>query len=124
MYYTKLVLEDHVEMTLNDAFLLIIEERWKLMSDGNGRTKYYMVEGAESWTLNETYDSMTVEESKQNWDAKVQGEQSAFSPSVTRHACIKVWNTESAAQAWVAAVEALDLPGVTISYHGTTDPTV
>ena len=124
MYYTKLIIEDRADSALNDAFLLVMEERWKLVSDGNGRTKYFLPEDAEFWVTNETYGTLTAEQSKLDWDNKIQGLQSAFNPSVTRHGLIKVWNTELAARAWVANVEALDLPGVTISYHGTTDPTV
>lgn len=122
MYYTKLIIEDHAEMSLNDAYYLTMGERWKLMADGNGRTMYNQFEGDDSWVLNETLESHSTEESKMTWDERVPS--LAFNPGVTSHGLIKVWNTESAAQAWVAAVEALDLPGVAISYHGTTDPTV
>lgn len=123
MYYTKLIIEDHAEMTLNDAYQLAMEERWKLISDGNGRTKYNQITVDGTWILNDALEDFNAQQSKQNWDEKW-ASQLVFAPQTIYHALIKVWNTESAAQAWVAAVEALDLPGVTISYHGTTDPTV
>jgi hypothetical protein len=121
MYYTQIIIEDHPEATVNDNFVSVLAERWKFIEDGNGRSKYVKKDPEGAWLLNPGYsveNLQDVKEQYESWGTVY------FGPSVTYLGMIKVWNTESAAQAWVAAVGALDLPGVTISYHGTTDPTV
>lgn len=120
MYYTKLIVQDHAETTLNDAYIAAIEERWKFIEDGNGLTKCHRDSPSDSYQLNTGYN-YTALESKAFWDGHIGAK---FKPSVTYHEVIKVWNTQEAAEGWVAAVQALALPGITISYHGTTDPTV
>lgn len=124
MYYTKLIIEDCAERTLNDTYHLVLTERWKFIDDGNGRTKFRRSSPTDVWDESENYSTVTTAESKELWDAFVLGNGSVFQPSETYHESIKIWNTESAAQGWVTAVQALDLDNVTISYHGTTDPTV
>ena len=121
MYYTQIIIEDHPEATVNDNFVSVLTERWKFIEDGNGRSKYIKRTPEGAWLLNSSYGVENLQDIKEQYDS---WGTVYFGPTVTYLGMIKVWNTESAAQGWVAAVEALDLPGVTISYHGTTDPTV
>jgi hypothetical protein len=121
MYYTQIIIEDHAEATVNDNFVSVLAERWKFIEDGNGRSKYIKADPEFSWALNPSFNTVDNQESKENYDA---WGAVYFGPSVIYYGMIKVWNTESAAQGWVDAVQALDLPGVTISYHGTTDPSI
>jgi hypothetical protein len=120
MYYTKIILEETDTMSVNDVFRLILEERWKFIDDGNGRTRYRCKSPDQEWTENLSYNNPAVEV-KSYVDAWTDD---FFDPSVVYLGMIKIWNTQSAAQGWVAAVQTLDLPGVTISYHGTTDPSI
>jgi hypothetical protein len=121
MYYTQIIIEDHAEATVNDNFVSVLTERWKFIEDGNGRSKYVKRDPEDAWLLNPSYSAGSSQEVKQEYDS---WGAVYFDASVTYHGMIKVWNTESAAQGWVDAVQALDLPGVTISYHGTTDPSI
>lgn len=121
MYYTKLIIEDCAERTLDDTYRLVLDERWKFIDDGNGRTKFRRSLSTDAWEEVPNYATVTVSESKALWDQLGSG--NIFPVSDVYHESIKIWNTESAAQGWVTAVQALDLDNVTISYHGTTDPT-
>jgi hypothetical protein len=119
MYYTKLILEETETMSTDDAYRLAIEKRWEFIDDGNGRSKYMQIGADSTWISNDAYN--------QDQPQVNQGPDSHstfLGPSISYFALIKVWNTEAAAQGWVDAVEALQLPGVTISYHGTTDPSI
>lgn len=124
MYYTKIIIEDCEEMPLNDAYQIVMGERWNFLEDGNGRTKYNQADSAnEPWILNDSFEEIDAVASKEIWDTNWAG-QAVFPAGQTYHALIKIWNTQAAAQGWVAAVQAHNLPGVTISYHGTTDPSI
>ena len=123
MYYTKLIIEDCAERTLDDTYFLVLDERWKFIDDGNGRTKFQRSSPTDVWDENGSYNTLTSVQSKEMWDVFAANNGSVFLPSETYHESIRIWNTESAAQGWVTAVQALNLDNVTISYHGTTDPT-
>lgn len=121
MYYTKLIIENREDMTLNDAYYLAMEERWKLVADGSGRTKYFKMSSDVEWTENPGVEAKTAQESKDHWDEKWSGG-IMFPASHAYLGVVKIWNTQQAAQDWVDRVTALNLDGVSISYHGNTDP--
>lgn len=121
MFYTKLIINPHVDHSVNDRFVAAVDERWKFTEDSNGRTKYFQNTPDSVWEFNSTYDTVPLDQVKSYYDS-MQG--LFYPPSVTYLGLVKVWNTESAAQGWCSAVQSLQLPGVTISYHGSTDPTV
>jgi hypothetical protein len=120
MYYTKLIIEDHNEITVNDAYLATIEERWKFISDGSGRSKWTKKSLDAEYTLSTDWDTVDSQQSKNLWDAGAPTV--VISPNIVYYEIVRAWNTEEAAQGWVNAVAALDLPNVTITYHGNTDP--
>ena len=123
MYYTKLIIEDCAERTMNDTYHLVLAERWKFIDDGNGRTKFQRFSLTDELEQSAKYDMGTNAERKETWDFFALNNGGFFEPSQTYYESIRIWDTESAAQGWVTAVQALDLDNVTISYHGTTDPT-
>ena len=121
MFYTKLIINPSSDATVNDRYVAAVDERWKFMEDGNGRTMYIQETPDGVWLYNDTYNQVPLEQVKRYYDSM----QGVFYPaSVVYLGVIKVWNTEAAAQAWCAAVQSLQLPDLTISFHGTTDPTV
>lgn len=120
MFYTKLVISESVEQ----AYAAIMPTRWEFVAlTTSGGTKASRVTVDGEWEFNpgySTYNSVT---------SKAEREEllklgSVFPDGTAYYEAVRGWDSAAIAQEWVAAVQALNLPGVTISYEGATDPTV
>jgi hypothetical protein len=120
MFYTKLVISETPEQSADQAYLAVLQARWPLVSvTTTGGTKARRFAAADSWTQTpdfETYDS-AASEAWFDHDAT-----SIFPDGTTYYEAVKAWDTAEVAQQFVAAVQALNVPGVVISYDGATDP--
>jgi hypothetical protein len=119
MFYTKLVISEPVEQ----AYRAVITERWNfvpLTTSGGTKARRFASDGA--WKENPTFGSynsqksMEISETKSVLDRVVRD-------NITFVEEIRVWESTAIAQDFVAAIQALNLAGVTVSYEGDTDPT-
>lgn len=122
MFYTKLVIQN--SDSLITAYLAILNKRWDLVSaTPSGGTKAYRLESAGEWVLRANIDAYNSAESKAIVES-IGTNVEVFPEGIEYYEGIRVWDSAAIAQQFVAAVQALNLPGVTISYEGATDPTV
>jgi hypothetical protein len=118
MFYTKLVISESVEQ----SYATIMPTRWALVSTNtSGGTKAYRYETIGPWTQPPNFANYNSVESESFWGEKLK-EGPVFPDGTAYYEAVRSWDSADVAQEWVAAVQALNLTGVTISYEGTTDP--
>lgn len=120
MFYTKLVISESVEQ----AYAAIMPARWALVpasTSGGTKAVRFTVDG--EWEFNPGYATYNSVTSAAEWEEQLK-QGSVFPAGTAYYEAVRGWDSAAIAQEWVADVQALNLPGVTISYEGATDPTV
>lgn len=120
MFYTKLVISESVEQ----AYAAIMTTRWEFVAlTPSGGTKASRVTVDGEWQFNPGYSNYNSVTSEADYKEKLK-QGPVFPDDTAYYEAVRGWDSAAIAQDFVAAVQALNLPGVTISYEGATDPTV
>jgi hypothetical protein len=122
MFYTKLVIQNSDPVVVAQSYISTVNKRWDFVAvSTTGGTKAHRETAAGEWIFNPGFDSYNSQESKD------QGEDLILDNTILNgnayYEGIKVWDSAEVAQAFVSAIQALTLTGVTVSYEGTVDPT-
>ena len=121
MFYTKLVISESVEQ----AYAAIMSTRWEfvaLTTSGGTKASRVIVDG--EWQFNPGYPNYNSVTSEAECKEKLNLGIVFFPDDTAYYEGVRGWDSAAIAQDFVSAVQALNLPGVTISYEGATDPTV
>ena len=123
MFYTKLVIENSNPIVTAESYIAVLTKRWDFVAvSPAGGTKAYRETAGSEWIENPGFDSYNSEKSKEYVDQLSMNPATILNGGVYYEG-IKVWDSADVAQAFVTAIQALNLTGVTISYEGETDPT-
>jgi hypothetical protein len=120
MFYVKMIVQAPDDTVLSETLLAIMNKRWEfvpLNTSGGNKAQRFTTNG--DWVFSPNIDSYNSAEAK----ARFQGIDKVFDSGTGYYEAIKVWDSATVAQDFAAAIHSLNLPGVTISYEGTTDPT-
>jgi hypothetical protein len=123
MFYTKLVISESSELLLEQSFVAVLSARWGFVSvttTGGSKAKRYTP--TSEWVPSANFENYNSAESEaENGDLSASG--NLFPAGTTYYEEVRGWESAAIAQQFVAAVQALNLSGVTVSYEDTTDPT-
>lgn len=120
MFYTKIVVTGSAEQSADQAFMAILPTRWSFVSiSTTGGSKRRRYGPTDSWILTPNFETYDSAKSEAWFDHEAT---SVLPEGTTYYEAVKEWDTAEVAQQFVAAVQALNVPGVVISYEGATDP--
>jgi anti-sigma-K factor RskA len=123
MFYTNVIIQDSDSESLNEKLLATLDKRWEFVSvTKTGGTQRHRLAANAEWIEHLRYTPETY-----NSEAQKQQFHKDINKNITRNATyyetVRFWESAAIAQDFVAAVQALNLAGVTASYQGDTDPT-
>jgi hypothetical protein len=120
MFYVKMIVQAPDDAALSETLLAIMNKRWEFIPlTTSGGNKAQRFTAADDWVFSPNIDSYNSAEAK----ARFQGIDKVFDSGTGYYEAIKVWDSANIAQNFVAAIQSLNLTGVTISYEGEIDPT-
>jgi hypothetical protein len=121
MFYTKLVISESVE----ESYRAFLSKRWEfvaLTTSGGTKAKRYAPDSEWDFTPVHIFESYNSQESQEDWDQDAP-QNNIFPDGTTYFEAVRGWESAAIAQDFVAAVQSLNLTGVTISYEGENDST-
>ena len=123
MFYTKLVIENSNPIVVAESYIATLTKRWDFVAvSPAGGTKAHRETAGGEWIENPGFADYNSQTSKQQGEEIYLDKATILNGSVYYEG-IKVWDSADVAQAFVTAIQALNLTGVAISYEGETDPT-
>jgi len=123
MFYTKLVIQNSDPVVVAESYIATLAKRWDFVAvSTTGGTKAYREAAAGEWISNPGFDGYNSQTSKEQGE-EITLDKNTILNGNAYYEGIKVWDSAEVAQAFVSAIQALALTGVTVSYEGTVDPT-
>jgi hypothetical protein len=126
MHYTKLIIQAADNVLLLETYIATLTIRWGFNSvTKTGGTQWHRMAADAEWTHHdsctpETYNS---DISKEQYDLIDVTTVPGFPVGTTYFETMRFWESAAVAQDYVAAIQTSNLPGITVSYEGTTAPT-